>query len=229
MPRVIAILVDALRYDYVNEEDTPFMHKVALKGAMVPLKPILGYSDSIRATIFTGTYPDKHGYWMSYRYSPGTSPFKAFKILRPIDFIPNDFLRRGTKFFLTSTICKLLARVKGYSSLHLHNIPYSIIDQFDETLHKSMLDRNPFPNCPTLFDILRERKIAHAYVDSSVSKRRVLAAVEELGDETQFAMVYLHYVDEASHWYGLDSQTFRKALRYSDSIVQHVIEKLSQP
>jgi len=229
MPRVIAILVDALRYDYVNEEDTPFMHELALAGTMLPLKPILGYSDAIRATIFTGTYPDKHGYWMSYRYSPGTSPFKAFTILRGIDFIPSDLVRRGTKFLLSSTVCKLLARVKGYSSLHLHNIPYSIIDRFDATLKRSMMDKNPFPNCPTLFDILRERKVAFSYVDSSVSKRRVLTAVDEVGDQSEFAMVYLHYVDEASHWYGLDSDTFKKTLRSIDSIVGHVVKTLSRP
>src|SRR6266571_5892348 len=209
MPRVIAILVDALRYDYVNEEDTPFMHELALAGTMLPLKPILGYSDSIRATIFTGTYPDRHGYWMSYRYSPETSPFKAFTVLRPIDHVPSDLIRRGTKFLLTSTLCKLLAKIRGYSSLHLHNIPFSIIDRFDATLQKSMLDENPFPNYPTLFDVLRESKIPFAYVDSSVLRRRTLDVVDKVGPETEFVMVYLHYVDEASHWYGLDSATFK--------------------
>ena len=228
MPRVIAVLVDALRYDYVNAQDTPFMYKLGLQGASSPLKPILGYSDAIRATIFTGTYPDKHGYWMSYRYSPQTSPFKAFTALRAIDHIPSDLIRRGTKFLLTSTICKLLARIKGYSSLHLHNIPFSIIDQFDATIQKSMLDENPFPNFPTLFDVLRERKIAFAYVDSSILKRRVVSAVDKLGAETEFAMIYLHYVDEASHWFGLDSETFKQTIRSVDNLVSYIVKKLSR-
>src|SRR6266581_2144071 len=102
--QVLAILVDALRYDVVNEESTPFISKLGRQGQMLPLKPILGYSDSIRATIFTGASPDRHGYWMSYCHSPGTSPFKAFRRLGFVDYLPSDFLRRGIKFFLSSTI-----------------------------------------------------------------------------------------------------------------------------
>src|SRR3989475_2095547 len=223
MPRVIAILVDALRYDYVSRQDTPFMYELGLQGATLHLKPILGYSDSIRATIFTGTYPDRHGYWMSYRYSPETSPFRAFTVLRAIDRIPSDLIRRGTKFVLTATLCKLLARIKGYSSLHLHNIPFSIIDRFDATIRKSMLDAHPFPDFPTLFDVLRQRKISFAYIDSSVLKRRILNAVDKVGPDIQFAMVYLHYVDEASHWFGLDSKTFRNTLRSVDGLVNYIV------
>src|SRR6266571_567206 len=229
MPRVIAILVDALRYDYVNREDTPFLYELGHQGTALPLRPILGYSDAIRATIFTGTYPDRHGYWMSYRYSPGTSPFKAFTALRAIDHIPSDLIRRGTKFLLTSTICRLLARIKGYSSLHLHNIPFSIIDQFDATIQRSMLDVNPFPNFPTLFDVLREKEIPFAYVDSSVLKRRLLNAVNKVPSRTEFAMVYLHYVDEASHWFGLDSETFKRTIRSIDSLVSYIVKRLSKP
>jgi predicted AlkP superfamily pyrophosphatase or phosphodiesterase len=166
---------------------------------------------------------------MSYRYSPETSPFKGFTVLRAIDQIPSDLIRRGTKFLLTSTFCKLLARIKGYSSLHLHNIPFSIIDRFDATIQKSMLDKNPFPNFPTLFDVLRERKITFAYVDSSVLKRRILNAVDKLGPETDFTMVYLHYVDEASHWFGLDSVTFKETLRAIDGLVNYIVKKLSTP
>src|SRR2546425_5324922 len=229
MPRVIAILVDALRYDYVNREDTPFMYELGHQGTTLALRPILGYSDSIRATIFTGTYPDKHGYWMSYKYSPQTSPFRAFTVLRAIDYIPSDLIRRGTKFLITSTICKLMARIAGYSSLHLHNIPFSIIDRFDATIRKSMLDENPFPDFPTLFDVLRQRKISFAYIDSSVLKRRILNAVDKVGPDIQFAMVYLHYVDEASHWFGLDSKTFRNTLRSVDGLVNYIVKKLSLP
>src|SRR5207247_7015953 len=138
-------------------------------------------------------------------------------------------IRRGVKFLLTSTLCKLLARIKGYSSLHLHNLPFSIIDQFDATIRKSMLDEKPFPNYPTLFDVLRERQITYAYVDSSVLKRRVLGAVDKVSPNTEFAMVYLHYVDEASHWFGLDSQRFKRTIRSIDSIVNYIVKKLSRP
>src|SRR6266702_1049099 len=90
-----------------------------------------------------------------------------------------------------------------------------------------MLDENPFPNYPTLFDVLRESKIPFAYVDSSVLRRRTLDVVYKVGPETEFVMVYLHYVDEASHWYVLDSATFKKTLKSIDGLVGHIVRKLS--
>lgn len=228
MERVLAILIDALRYDYVNESDTPFIHGLAKQGHKLPLRPVLGYSDAIRATIFTGAYPDRHGYWMSYCYSPETSPFKVFRALQFVDLIPSDLIRRGLKFLLSSTLCKLLAKTIGYHRLHLHNIPFSIIDRFDATLRKSMLAENPFSEYPTIFDVLRENRIRFAYFDSSILRRRLLAEIAKLNPETKFVMVYLHYIDEVSHRFGLRSQRFKRALRSVDAIARCIVRLVAR-
>jgi len=220
--RVIAILVDALRYDWVNERDTPFIHSLTKHGLKLPLKPILGYSDAIRATIFTGTYPDRHGYWMSVCYSPETSPFKKLTRLSMMDYIPSDFIRRGIKFLLSSTIIKVLARPLGYRSLRIYNIPFRVLPRFDMTMRKRMTDPGAFASCQTLFDTLRSHGMKFAYLDSSRLKRKLLREIANLDPDTKMVFVYLHYVDEASHWFGLKSSQLRKSLKLVDGIVRRI-------
>jgi len=220
---VLVVLVDALRYDFVNEKDTPFTHNLGMQGIKLPLKPILGYSDAIRATIFTGTYPDRHGYWMSYCYSPATSPFKRLKWLRFVDYVPSDLMKRGTKFLVSLSVMKLLAKLTGYSNLHLHNMPFRTIDRFDVTLRKRMTDPGVFPRYPTIFDVLRAHGMKFAYLDSSKLKRRLLSEVGKLTDETKLVFIYLHYIDEAAHWFGLESSHFERTLRTVDSILQQIV------
>ncbi len=49
------------------------------------MRPLLGYSDSIRAAIFTGRYPDETGYWMEYCYRPGSTPLAPYARLSALD------------------------------------------------------------------------------------------------------------------------------------------------
>ncbi len=226
--QVLAILVDALRYDIVSEESTPFISQLARNGRMLPLKPVLGYSDSIRATIFTGARPDRHGYWMSYCHSPGTSPLKGFRKLGFVDYLPSDFLRRGIKFFLSSTVMKPIGKARGYNELHLHNIPFHVISKFDMTLKTDMTSPHVFEGYSTIFDVLRDRGKEFAYFDSSKLKGDLLTEINKLDGGTSFVFVYLHYVDEASHWFGLDSTEFRRAVRFVDSLVKRIVFSVNQ-
>jgi len=223
LARVLAILVDALRYDQVNPYDTPFIHEIAEHGSKSRLKPILGYSDAIRATIFTGAYPDKHGYWMSYCYSPKSSPFRAMRWLTFLDQIPSDFIRRGFKFVLSCTVVNLVGKLRGYPNLHLHNMPFRILDRFDMTLRRSMIEPHPFPGYPTIFDELRARGVKFAYLDSSKLRGRLLRQVQELDNDLGFAFVYLHYIDESAHWSGINSPRFKESLRRVDAIVRSIV------
>ena len=80
-PPLLVFLVDAFRHDFLVEEHTPNLAELAAGGLQRPLKPILGYSDAIRATVFTGHYPDETGYWMEYCYRPSNQPVE-----RPLQF-----------------------------------------------------------------------------------------------------------------------------------------------
>ena len=88
------VLVDAFRHDYLQPAAmAPRLTGLAKRFA-ARLRPILGYSDAIRATVFTGVYPDEHGYWMEYCYRPRDAPMRRLAALRDVDSMPVDIVRR---------------------------------------------------------------------------------------------------------------------------------------
>lgn len=226
MKRLLTILIDAFRYDYLSEKYTPFLYSMSNEGFYVPLRPILGYSDAIRATVFTGTYPDVHNYWIMYRYSPETSPFRMFKALNFIDYISSDFIKRGLKFTLSATFCKILGEIYNYNEFTTHNIPFKVIHFFDFASHKSMLSPRVFRDLPTLFDVLRAHDIKFAYIDSSKLKGKLYHALEMMDPNTQVAMVYLHHLDYAAHRYGVNSPHFWFQLRNMDEMVKSIVNNV---
>jgi len=234
------VLVDAFRYDYLSRRQTPFLYSTSKNGFYAPLKTILGYSDAIDATIFTGVNPEDHGYWIMHKYSPETSPFRIFKPLAFIDYFPSNFIVRGVKFMLSATICKIIAKAHGYSQLSTHNIPFSVISFFDWTSKKSLLGSRPFSDFPTIFDILREKGIKYSYIDaaklslrtrfsSSVRVREKLAKVlSQIEPDTQLTFIYLHHLDHFAHRYGITSSRFQAELQHMDRTIELAVNELKQ-
>ncbi len=93
----LVFLIDAFRHDFLSPVTTPNLARFAAAGAHRPLQPILGYSDAIRATFFTGRYPDETGYWMEYCYRPGVGPWQGARRAQALDRLPSDLVQRGAK------------------------------------------------------------------------------------------------------------------------------------
>jgi hypothetical protein len=222
--RVLCVLVDALRHDYLEPARTPVLAELASRCSLARMRPVLGYSDSIRATIFTGAYPDEHGYWMEYCYRPGEAPFAPLRRLAPLDRLPSDFVRRGLKFVLSKTIVRSLGRRGGYRHLSLRHLPFRALGKFDWTLRGGMTDPGAFA-LPTFFDELTAAGRTWAYLDSSVLGRRLLHSVDALPADLDVAFVYLHQIDMASHVWGIDSPRFERALRRTDALAGEVIRR----
>jgi len=225
---VLVILVDAFRYDYLSEKCTPFIYSICKQGFYAPLRPILGFSDAIRATIFTGTYPDVHNYWIMYRYSPETSPFRMFKALKFIDYIPIGLLKRGIKFVLSATLCKFLGEIYDYHELTVRNIPFNIIHFFDFTSKKSILFPRVLNGLPTLFDVLRDHDVKFTYLDSTKLRGRLLHDLRMLNPDVQVIIAYLHYLDYAAHRHGLNSPHFWVQIKNIDETIKSIVNSAKQ-
>src|SRR5213592_4604663 len=150
---LLVVLVDAFRHDYLEPSTAPFLSAAAAGSAGARMRPILGYSDSIRATIFTGAYPDEHGYWMEYCYRPGAAPMAPLRRLAGLDRMPVDLARRAAKFALSQTIVPHLARRAGYEHLSLRHFPFRSLGHFDWTLRTDMTADGAL-GMPTIFDQL---------------------------------------------------------------------------
>lgn len=220
---LLCFLIDALRHDYVTERETPFLAEVASRGSSRPLRTILGYSDSIRATTFTGSYPDEHGYWMEYRFRPETSPFRPMSWFGVADRVPSDLALRATKLGLSRTVMRPLARARGYSTLDLRHIPFGAMRFFDYTLRRPMTSYGALPSA-TVFDRLTDVGRTWSYLDSSrIGDRGIARGIADAEPSDALIFVYLHQVDMASHLFGIDSNRFRSVLRQTDRRVRSIM------
>jgi hypothetical protein len=222
---LLCVLVDAFRHDYLDEARAPYLAALARDRNVARVRPILGYSDAIRASIFTGRYPDEHGYWMEYCYRPRSSPFGPLARLAPLDRLPNDFVRRGVKFALSQTVVRRLAPRRGYANLSLRHLPFRGLSVFDWTLRSPMLASGAL-GVPTVFDDLRAAGAGWTYLDSARDGRRgLLKGLDRLAPDTRLVFVYIHQIDMASHVVGLESRLFDRAVRRTDRLLREVVAR----
>lgn len=236
MSRLLLLFVDALRNDYLSQERTPNLFRILENQTVYPLKPILGYSDAIKATILTGAYPEDHGYWMFYFLSRSISPFGALHGLRWLERIPSEAMRRGAKFLLSRTALRFLARKLGYHNLDMHNIPFALAGFFDLTLRLPMNSPHIFEDHPTLFDILRDNRKKIAYLDSSTMGPRALTGSclrirrhlqgQVLKDlkHNDVVFLYLHQLDYYAHRFGIKNPAYEKELKNMDYLLSSLVQ-----
>ena len=222
----VCVLVDAFRHDYLKPDLAPRLSALAAAGASTRLRPILGYSDAIRATVFTGAYPDEHGYWMEYCYRPQAAPMRRLAALRDLDRMPVDLFRRSVKWGLSQTAVRRIAARQGYAHLSMRHFPFRSLTEFDWTLRQSMSADGAL-GMPTLFDRLTRAGIPWRYLDAARDRTRpMLRAIDSLAPDTRFAFVYLHHIDMASHLLGVESALFRRAVRHTDALTGEVVDRL---
>jgi hypothetical protein len=222
-PTSVVFLVDALRHDYLERGETPFLARLAASGTARPLETILGYSDAVRATAFTGLPPDELGYWMEYRFSPAETPFAPFPRLAWLDRFPSDLALRAAKLALSRTIVPALAKRRGYPTLDLRNLPFGAMPFFDYTLRVPMTAPGAL-GAATIFDSLSAERRRWIYLDSSKAGDRGIAeGIASAPEDLSLVFVYLHHVDMASHLFGISGSRFRTALRETDSRVERIL------
>jgi hypothetical protein len=226
-PTRLVFLVDAFRHDFLSATDTPNLTAFASLGSHRPLKPILGYSDAIRATFFTGRYPDETGYWMEYCYRPGKGPWQRAGRAEALDLLPSDLAQRVIKLAASTVLTKSAAR-HGLAHRSIRHIPIRALDRFDFTLHQPMTAPEAL-GVPTLFDDCREAGRPYAYLDAStMSRRDLLQAMDTVPLDAQLVFVYLHQVDMAAHLFGLHSRLFRSRLRSTDTLFGQLLTQARQ-
>jgi type I phosphodiesterase/nucleotide pyrophosphatase len=225
-PPLLVFLVDAFRHDFLDDDVTPNLAAMAAAGTRRPLQPILGYSDAIRATFFTGRYPDETGYWMEYCYRPTSSPWRGMGRFARLDRCPSDLALRGIKLAASAVANKAVAGRQGLPHLSLRNIPFSALDRFDFTLAQPMTA----PGClgfPSIFDVCTETGRPWAYLDASKARRGsdLLAQLDRVPADVGLIFVYLHQIDMAAHLVGIRSRLFWSRVRSTDGLLGRLHER----
>jgi len=220
--KILGIFIDALNPRFINKADTPFLHRLSNNGEdIVSLESVLGFSTTIDATIFTGTYPDKHGIWIEYYYNPNYSPYSKIpliKLSKPIDYIPIQIVRSGINFLLSKYVYPHYAKKLNYSELAPYNIPYKIIKYFDVVTTKHYTELGAFP-VPSLVDVLAENELSF-YYSTRINETELKNALS-----SDFSLFYFSKADLVGHVFGVGSKQHRSTLREIDQKVEHLVNR----
>ena len=114
--KLLFILLDAFRHDYFTKQLTPFMYRLS-KDASTKLESVLGYSETVKQSLITGTYPNKNGMWAEFILKR-KFPNKWIKCL-PLDHFPHS-INVGCRYFI-SVLFKS----------DIRNIPLPLLQYFD--------------------------------------------------------------------------------------------------
>lgn len=229
MNSIIIFFLDAVRLDYINSKDTPFLCKISTSGISGPLKTIWGFS-GIAATIFSGTHPKKHGVWTQY-ISSQSSIFKWIEPFSPImDRVDNRIRNHNLKkvfrlAFLQSS--RFLYRMSYYPGVH--EVPFKILSKFDFSMRKNLYEPNAFP-VPSLFDILRQSEINFSIMDYPLmgSDYGVVKKILKMRKFPKIIYVRLMDLDETTHKFGVYSKERIMKLRETDKYVETITKHIER-
>ena len=130
--KVIFILIDALRSDYITKEDSPFLYRFA-NGNTYYKKVSQKRSYCERAEIFSGLTPDESGYFTAIGYSPNSSPFKSLSLFLDLLSLIDPILFRFRYLrALRNKVINLLTRSQRVK-MRPYSIPSNILKYFSLT------------------------------------------------------------------------------------------------
>ena len=227
----LILLIDALGYSSITSQNTPKLFDIFQEGFFRPVKTLLGYSNAIIPSIFSGKYPSQHNIWGLYKKSPLTSPFKLSRLFPSSIFDPNLLLR----YFANTIIfndCKRHGLLPSYMTPA--NIPIKILKYFDISMKKHIIQPDSMQGTLTLFDLMQQNNIAFEYVGYPWSKgnEQILASVHnhihnhKSSSSSSVVMAYIDEIDHAGHKYGLHSNGFIKQLRLFDELCAGFLRKI---
>jgi predicted AlkP superfamily pyrophosphatase or phosphodiesterase len=231
---VVFFLLDAMRYDYITEQNTPFLWRCGQEGEYYKhVIPSSGFCE--RTEILTGLTSEQSGFFTAIGYDPENSPFKGMKLLPLLDivekFIPRKLRVPGKDtpggFYRSykGAMSKLLRRFSN-SGISIYCIPFSLLPYFNLT--EDRVDhrcKGAFP-IPSVLQLLENRGQTYFYdsftalnlpPNGSDNDRMNIALRSAGTKDYALYFIYISLPDAYGHKYGPESSELRTALRYMDT------------
>ena len=238
----IFVLVDALRNDYINKKNTPFLYHLSQNNLYINrIKPSLGFCE--RSEIISGYNSEQTGYFTAIGKDIKKSDYKDLpkgisKLLEIINIFFNKiptFKFLGKKINFSKLFKRILNRIlkKKYSSkMSIYNIPINQLNNFylteDEYDHFS----DNFINKDNLI-----MKIKRKGMDINNEAWTYLGKSNQMSDDetmnfliskniessNEFIFAYLGTLDAVGHKYGPKSKKMVESLSYIDSFFEKLI------
>ncbi len=223
---VLFVLLDAFRWDYINPEDSPTIHKLTQKSVYV--KKIVSSSGfTQRSAIFMGADSKTHGNYAMYIRDPKTSPFKLLWPFTPILRLikPGTFVYRVVRKFINQ-LPKIFTEWAPPG-----RIPSEILHHISVVEDMTPIDQEGTLPLRTVFDEYREAGIEYKYYMAPVSghdEPTMHAALDEIRAGGQVFFVQFSDTDGLVHRDGVESETRHMAVKSVDERVRKLKEAMEE-
>lgn len=224
------VMVDALRHDYVNPQDAPFLNSLSVDGVGGSLIPSFGFEPD--GAYFAGLAPEECNGGAQYWLNPDERTFYGTSLLGLLARVPAPAWRRSVRF-AARAIAQAMAPSEHSTVRRMATtaeIPFELLGRFSFSLKRFAHEPGYAPS-PTLFDALRKaglRYYFHGYPEHSVRIEQVEARYlrEERGGHA-LAFLFIGDLDRIGHEYGPDSLERRAILRRIDQSLARIYSHAS--
>ncbi|HBK34686.1 hypothetical protein A2239_00675 [Candidatus Uhrbacteria bacterium RIFOXYA2_FULL_40_9] len=223
---ILVILLDAFRWDYLTLEDSPTIFALSQKSLYIK-KLVSSSGFTQRTALFTGTLPDKNGFYTMYIRDPQTSPYK---ILRPFTWILRSLPSSGLLFRIVRKFINQLPKLTTEWAPP-GRIPSELLSQISVIEdRKPIQDKGSLP-LESIFDCFREAHIPFSYYMAPVSgedeptMQNVLAEIKKGG---QIFFVQFSDTDGLVHQSGVSSQKRHEVVQRVDARISELKQAMEK-
>ena len=223
--KLIFVLVDALRWDYINKNDSPFLHSLSKSGLSGSAIPSFGFEPD--AAYLAGLNPEESDggamFWKHHNnFDFGFSKyFPNF-----LDFFPSRLNWLFRK--LIRLIAQYFGRTKRINKYcDSCNIPIKFLYKYS---YSSVMSNYPwedgFMNNSTIFHELNNNKMNYYYhciPDYKVKSKIVCERfIKEYHNKYDFSFLFIGDLDSIGHQFGPNSYQRKKTLQIVDKRLEKI-------
>ena len=212
--KTLILYIDALGYNFINEENTPFIYKYGKDNSLLKLKTLFGYT-AIENTFITGRLPNETGIWTEFVLKKNY----IGKILKLIPLSNN----------LLSYPYALLSYLKGHTFLSkLHNIPRKYFDKFTSSVTEGLWKREYFQNKKFVYYgwpfFVINNKTEIEFIKRS-DDYKVKKFISYFNNDIDVYFIHTVDLDKTMHQYGTKSEETVKELKKQDNYVSLMVNE----
>lgn len=230
----VLILIDACRWDYIDQTNTPFLYSLSTKNIYVKrIKPSAGFCE--RTEIFTGMRPIQSKNFTALGYAPEISFYRKYKrMLKVLSFVEKSIITNNALF---RKILNILFRILR-ADFQPYQIPLELLKYFDLTEDKlDHYEEQAFVS-ESIFDIMKKKNKKYFY-DTFTSLKmhknkinsdqgRINLLLDNISSNIDLYLLYLADSDTYGHLYGPNSSKMKNAMAEMDKKLKNLIKAFTK-
>ncbi|XP_065304566.1 glycerophosphocholine cholinephosphodiesterase ENPP6-like isoform X2 [Dermacentor albipictus] len=201
-PRVVLILVDGVRWDYLSEADLPGFGELAKTGVkaeyVVPIMPANSYPNWY--SIVTGLYGERHGFVQNYMYDEKHDDF--FTMAPNPNASNPHWWNHAEPVWVTAEKNGLRTAMYWWDGcqVEIRGVKPTKCIQYRDYWQWPTVENDTKAALSEIVDNFKQNKL-------------------------DFALVYYEAVDAEGHGSGPDSMERRRALKSADNVIKHLLDE----